>query len=97
MSCQMDVPWLEPAAVETTWRPALPECFTEALTVEPDRFAETVQGPVKFDSTGQNLDAYAYVFQWQNGQLLPYKPQSGGVLAPVLSGQGPVLFPKPAW
>ena len=57
----------------------------------------SVQGPVKFDSSGQNLDAYAYVFQWQNGQLLPYKPQSGGVLAPVLSGQAAVLFPKPAW
>src|SRR2546423_7737506 len=29
----------------------------------------TIQGPVKFDSTGQNTAATAYLFQWQNGSL----------------------------
>ena len=34
----------------------------------------TVQGPVKFDSTGQNTAATAYLFQWQNGTLIPVFP-----------------------
>ena len=34
----------------------------------------TVQGPVKFDNTGQNTAATAYLFQWQNGSLVPVYP-----------------------
>jgi len=34
----------------------------------------TVQGPVKFDSTGQNTLALAYLFQWQNGSFIPVFP-----------------------
>jgi branched-chain amino acid transport system substrate-binding protein len=57
----------------------------------------SVQGPVKFDSTGQNTDAFAYVFQWQGGQLYPYSPGSDGSLSRILAGEPAVVFPKPAW
>ncbi len=50
----------------------------------------TVQGPVKFDSTGQNTAATAYLFQWQKGSLIPVYPAS------VASGAQPE-FPKPNW
>src|SRR5215469_12966617 len=50
----------------------------------------TVQGPVKFDSTGQNTAATAYLFQWQSGTLLPVFP------ANVAQG-GKVEYPKPKW
>jgi branched-chain amino acid transport system substrate-binding protein len=58
---------------------------------------DSVQGKVKFDSTGQNVDAYAYVFQWQGGQLLPYQPDSSNVLQPVAPATKPVEYPKPTW
>jgi branched-chain amino acid transport system substrate-binding protein len=57
----------------------------------------SVQGPVKFDPTGQNTDAFAYLFQWQDGQLFPYKPNSDGSMSRILAGEPAVLFPKPAW
>ena len=50
---------------------------------------QSVQGPVKFDSTGQNTAATAYLFQWQKGQLVPVYPASVATASPV--------FPKPAW
>ena len=50
----------------------------------------SVQGPVKFDSTGQNTAAIAYLFQWQNGNLIPVYPAS------VANGAQPE-FPKPNW
>jgi len=50
----------------------------------------SVQGDVKFDSTGQNVAALAYLFQWQKGSLVPVFPASAqGAVAPV--------FPKPNW
>jgi branched-chain amino acid transport system substrate-binding protein len=50
----------------------------------------TVQGPVKFDPTGQNTAAAAYLFQWQNGALVPvYPPDASGAVTPE--------FPKPQW
>ena len=49
----------------------------------------TVQGPVKFDSTGQNTAATAYLFQWQSGNLIPVFP--GNV------AQAKVEYPKPNW
>lgn len=58
---------------------------------------DSVQGKVKFDSTGQNVDAFSYVFQWQGGQLLPYQPDSSDVLQPVAPATKPVEYPKPAW
>lgn len=36
----------------------------------------SVQGPVKFDSTGQNTAIQAFLFQWQGGKLLPVYPAS---------------------
>lgn len=49
----------------------------------------TVQGPVQFDATGQNRDAIPYLFQWQNGDLIPVYPE-------VVAQANP-LFPKPQW
>ena len=50
---------------------------------------QSLQGPVAFDSTGQNKLAVAYLFQWQNGNLIPVFPQE--------QSQANVLFPKPNW
>jgi branched-chain amino acid transport system substrate-binding protein len=49
----------------------------------------TVQGAVKFDSLGQNLQATAFVFQWQHGSLVQVLPPGNGAMA--------VQFPKAAW
>jgi branched-chain amino acid transport system substrate-binding protein len=49
----------------------------------------TVQGPVKFDNTGQNTAATAYLFQWQNGTLVPVYPTN------VASAQPE--YPRPNW
>ena len=50
----------------------------------------SVQGPVKFDGTGQNTAAVAYLFQWQNGNLIPVYPAS-------VAGTATPTFPKPNW
>ena len=50
---------------------------------------DSVQGPVKFDDTGQNTAATAYLFQWQSGNLVPIYP------ANVASAQPE--YPKPNW
>jgi branched-chain amino acid transport system substrate-binding protein len=49
----------------------------------------SVQGAVKFDSVGQNLQATAFVFQWQKGSLIQVLPPGNGASA--------VQFPKAAW
>ena len=49
----------------------------------------SVQGPVKFDSVGENLQATAFVFQWQKGTLLQVLPPGNGA--------SPVQYPKAAW
>jgi branched-chain amino acid transport system substrate-binding protein len=49
----------------------------------------TVQGPVKFDSTGQNTLALAYLFQWQNGSFIPVFPS-------FVASENPE-FPKSKW
>jgi branched-chain amino acid transport system substrate-binding protein len=51
---------------------------------------QSVQGPVKFDSTGQNTAAVAYLFQWQSGNLIPVYPAS-------VAGTATPTFPKPNW
>ena len=52
----------------------------------------TVQGPVTFDSLGQNSSAASFVFQWQD---------SGKNFVQVLpagtTGSVAILTPKPAW
>lgn len=51
---------------------------------------QSVQGDVKFDATGQNIAALAYLFQWQKGALVPIYPSNAqGAVAPE--------FPKPNW
>jgi branched-chain amino acid transport system substrate-binding protein len=50
---------------------------------------QSVQGPVKFDSTGQNTAATAYLFQWQKGQLVPVYPTDVAATKPE--------YPKPVW
>ncbi len=50
---------------------------------------QSVQGPVKFDSTGQNTMAQAFLFQWQKGQLVPVFPSSVASASPE--------YPKPNW
>jgi branched-chain amino acid transport system substrate-binding protein len=50
----------------------------------------SVQGPVQFNSLGENVKAIAFVFQWQDGkfvQVLPVK--SAGSVA--------IINPKPSW
>jgi branched-chain amino acid transport system substrate-binding protein len=49
----------------------------------------TVLGPVKFDSKGENTAASAFLFQWQSGQYVAVMPPQPGV-----SG---IQFPKPNW
>jgi branched-chain amino acid transport system substrate-binding protein len=50
---------------------------------------QSIQGPVKFDATGQNITAQAYVFQWQKGTFMPVYPSSAALATPE--------FPKPNW
>jgi branched-chain amino acid transport system substrate-binding protein len=49
----------------------------------------SVQGPVKFDSVGENLQATAFVFQWQKGTLEQVLPAGNGAMA--------IQYPKTAW
>ena len=50
----------------------------------------SVQGPVKFDSLGENTALQAVTFQWQNAQLVPTIPVgSAGTVKPTV--------PKPNW
>jgi branched-chain amino acid transport system substrate-binding protein len=51
---------------------------------------QSVQGPVKFNSLGENLSATAFIFQWQNGKFVQVLPLG----AP---GSVKVIFPKPHW
>lgn len=50
----------------------------------------SVQGPVKFDSLGENTAQKTLTFQWQNGTLVQSLPTS-------TKGSKPPLFPKPNW
>ncbi len=50
----------------------------------------SVQGPVKFNSLGENVKAIAFIFQWQNGKFVQILPANA-------TGSVPVLYPKPDW
>jgi len=50
----------------------------------------TVQGPVKFNSLGENGAAAAFVFQWQKANQVQVLPVGA-------SGSKPVTYPKPNW
>jgi branched-chain amino acid transport system substrate-binding protein len=51
----------------------------------------SVQGPVKFDSLGENGVSAAFVFQWQTGDVF------NQVLPAGASGSVPIIATKPAW
>jgi branched-chain amino acid transport system substrate-binding protein len=51
---------------------------------------QSVQGPVQFDSLGENQKPAAFVFQWQNGAF-------NQVLPTGAAGSAGILFPKPHW
>ena len=50
----------------------------------------SVQGPVKFDSLGENNQGTAFTFQWQGSKFVQINPVSS-------KASKPVLFPKPTW
>ena len=52
---------------------------------------QTVEGPAKFNSIGENVLASIYTFQWQKGGKFVQ------VLPPTAHGSVPVVNPKPAW
>jgi len=51
----------------------------------------SVQGPVKFDSLGENGASDAFVFQWQTGDVF------NQVLPASAAGSKPIIGTKPAW
>jgi branched-chain amino acid transport system substrate-binding protein len=51
---------------------------------------DSVQGPVKFDSLGQNTAGKTLTFQWQSAALVQSLPTSA-------TGSKPPTYPKPAW
>jgi branched-chain amino acid transport system substrate-binding protein len=50
----------------------------------------SVQGPVLFNSLGENTKPVIFVFQWQNGTYAQVLPVGA-------TGSGKILFPKPNW
>ncbi|HUY52215.1 MAG TPA: amino acid ABC transporter substrate-binding protein [Streptosporangiaceae bacterium] len=52
---------------------------------------QTVQGPEKFSSNGQNIVAQKFIFQWQNGSKFVQ------VLPTSATGSVAVVNPKPNW
>ena len=50
---------------------------------------QTVQGNVKFDDKGENVDGTSFVFQWQKGSVDLVYPAAQATLSPE--------FPKPNW
>jgi branched-chain amino acid transport system substrate-binding protein len=51
---------------------------------------QSVQGPVKFNSLGENVKAIAFIFQWQNGNFVQVLPASA-------AGSVKIIDPKPHW
>ena len=53
-----------------------------------DHTFASVEGPVQFNSVGENVKAIAFVFQWQNGKFVQVLPIGA-------KGSVPILYPKP--
>jgi branched-chain amino acid transport system substrate-binding protein len=51
---------------------------------------QSVQGPVRFNSLGENVKAIAFVFQWQNGKFVQVLPVGA-------AGSVKIISPKPPW
>lgn len=49
----------------------------------------SIEGPVQFDAQGRNTVSVAFLFQWQNGNLIPVYPPSQAQAVPE--------FPKNPW
>jgi branched-chain amino acid transport system substrate-binding protein len=49
----------------------------------------TIQGTVQFSSDGSNADAVPFLFQWQEGNLIPVYPVDNAQALPII--------PKPSW
>ena len=52
---------------------------------------QTVQGPVKFNSSGENTVAQKFIFQWQKGGTFDL------VLPASATGAVAIINPKPNW
>jgi len=50
---------------------------------------QTVQGPAKFDKLGENHEAVAFAFQWQDGNF--------NQVLPVGGNSSQIQYPKPNW
>jgi branched-chain amino acid transport system substrate-binding protein len=50
----------------------------------------SVQGPVRFNSLGENVKAIAFIFQWQNGKFVQVLPANA-------TGSVKILYPKTNW
>jgi ABC-type branched-subunit amino acid transport system substrate-binding protein len=50
----------------------------------------SAQGPVQFNSQGENPKPAAYIFQWQKGNFVQ-------VLPTAASGSVAIEYPKPSW
>jgi branched-chain amino acid transport system substrate-binding protein len=50
----------------------------------------SVQGPVQFNSLGENTKPVIFVFQWQNGNYSQVLPVGA-------AGSGKIIYPKPNW
>lgn len=57
----------------------------------------SVQGKVQFDSTGQNIAANSYVFQWQGANLIPFQLDSSQALVAVPPDTSTIEYPKKNW
>jgi len=62
----------------------------------------SVQGSVKFDSTGQNILASSYLFQWQNADTADsafpgFVPTATGALKALAPSKAMVEYPKHPW
>jgi branched-chain amino acid transport system substrate-binding protein len=50
----------------------------------------SVQGPVQFNSLGENVKAIGFIFQWQQGKFVQVLPVGA-------TGSVPIIYPKPHW
>ena len=51
---------------------------------------QSVQGPVRFNSLGENLVSTAFIFQWQHGKYVQVLPAGA-------AGSVKIEYPKPNW
>jgi branched-chain amino acid transport system substrate-binding protein len=52
---------------------------------------QTVQGPARFDDLGENIEAPAFIFQWQSGRFVQVLPASAAGSVPIEATKQPWL------